>query len=195
MPFPQGFEIFDLYIQILKINFIPPWRLPEDKIVCMETVSRKAPDNFFSTYLYFSAGALAREVEKLAIECWKPTRLSPSHAHLLLHLSLIHDAVSPGRLARSLFLSPSTITRLLQKLEKKELVYRIVYDRARMVLITTKGAELIPLIDECDHAFRKRCEELLGKTNGLLLRTLNESADKLREGKNDCPAADTKSNV
>ena len=64
-----------------------------------------------------------------------------------------------------------------------------------MVLITTKGAELIPLIDECDHAFRKRCEELLGKTNGLLLRTLNESADKLREGKNDCPAADTKSNV
>jgi DNA-binding MarR family transcriptional regulator len=168
--------------------------VPEGKKVCMERVSKKATDSFFSNSLYFSTGVLAREIEKLAIECWKPTGLSPSHAHLLMQLSLMKSATSPSRLARSLFLSPSTITRLLQKLEKKELVHRIVYDRARMVMIAPDGANLIPLIEKCEDDFRDRCKHLLGKNTSLLSRTLNESADKLREAKNDCPAADTKSN-
>lgn len=105
------------------------------------------------------------------------------------------SAISPSRLARSLFLSPSTITRLLQKLEKKELVYRIVYDRARMVRIAPDGANLIALIEKCDNDFRNRCKHLLGKNTSLLSQTLNESADKLRKGKNDCPDTDTKSSA
>ena len=184
MAFKPGLKIFDLYIQKQKINFRdPPGRLPEGKTVCMEPVSKKATDSFFSNSLYFSTGVLAREVEKLAVECWKPTGLSPSHAHLLMQLSFMKSAISPSRLARSLFLSPSTITRLLQKLEKKELVYRVVYDRARMIMLAPDGANLIPLIEKCDAAFRKRCARLLGKNTNLLSRTLNESADKLREGK------------
>jgi hypothetical protein len=114
----------------------------------MEPVRKKAIDSFFSNSLYFSTGVLAREVEKLAVECWKPTGLSPSHA---------------------------------------------VYDRARMVMIAPDGANLIALIEKCDDDFRNRCEDLLGKNTSMLSRTLNESADKLREAKNDCPAADTKS--
>ena len=93
----------------------------------------KAVDAPFTGSLYFNAGALARAVEKLAIECWKPTGLSPSQGHILYYLIHWSNVTGSTLIARNLLLDPSTVTRLLEKLEKKALVYRFVYDGVWMV--------------------------------------------------------------
>jgi MarR family transcriptional regulator, organic hydroperoxide resistance regulator len=76
----------------------------------------KADARHFEYPLYFSAGALAREVEKLAIDCWKPVGLSPSQGQIILFLMDVSIS-GPAIIGRTLLLSPSTITRLLDGLE------------------------------------------------------------------------------
>jgi MarR family transcriptional regulator, organic hydroperoxide resistance regulator len=153
------------------------------KKVCMEKVAMiKAADGPFTNSLYFTAGALARTVEKLAIECWKPTGLSPSLGHLLFYLIHYANVTGPTIIARNLRLSPSTVTRLLGKLEKKALVYRFEYDRTRMVRATPEAWQLEPLITECEFAFRKRCIALLGESVELTCEILAATTDTLTAG-------------
>jgi DNA-binding MarR family transcriptional regulator len=147
----------------------------------MEKVStRKAADRPFQDSLYFCAGALARAVEKLAIECWRPTGLSPSLGHILHYMMNYASVTGPMIIARNLLLSPSTVTRLLEKLEKKELVYRFVYDRARIVQLTPEAWQLEPLISECEFTFRKRSIALLGEEVGQTCQILATTTDVLK---------------
>ena len=150
------------------------------KNVCMEKVPTiKAVQGPFQDSLYFCAGALARTVEKLAIECWKPTHLSPSLGHILHYMMNYASVTGPTVIARNLLLSPSTVTRLLEKLEKKGLVHRFVYDRVRMVQLTHEAWELEPLITECEFTFRKRCLALLGEEVGQTCQLLATTTDIL----------------
>jgi DNA-binding MarR family transcriptional regulator len=159
----------------------------------MEPVSKKATASSFSESLYFSAGALSREAEKLAIECFKPTGLSPSLAYIVLLLTKVR-MTGPSFLAKSLFLSPSTMTRLLDKLESMGWVNRFVYDRVRMVELTRKAWQQEPLLFECEFAFRKRCQQLLGRENvWRLTKEMNSTTDNLRNkgaGGNNCRSDD-----
>jgi MarR family transcriptional regulator, organic hydroperoxide resistance regulator len=139
----------------------------------------KAVEGPFQDSLYYCAGALARAVEKLAIDCWKPTCLSPSLGHILHYKMNYASVTGPTVIAKNLLLSPSTMTRLLEKLEKKGLVHRFVYDRARMVQLTSEAWELEPLITECEFTFRKRCIALLGEEVGLTCKLLATTTDIL----------------
>ncbi|HEV2481275.1 MAG TPA: MarR family transcriptional regulator [Puia sp.] len=151
----------------------------------MEAVERiKAVDSPFADSLFFAVGALEREIEKLALECWKPTGLSPSLGQVLYYLLYYAQVTGPMVIAQNLFLSPSTVTRLLEKLEKKGFILRFTYDRTRMVQATDKAWHMEPLISECDSLFRKRCEALLGEQAGLMCPLLTAMADKLRPGSN-----------
>ncbi|HEX3934448.1 MAG TPA: MarR family transcriptional regulator [Puia sp.] len=139
----------------------------------------KAVDSLFVDSLYVSAAALARTVEKLAIECWKPTGLSPSLGHVLFYLIHYDNVTGPLIIAKNLFLSPSTVTRLLEKLEKKELIFRFVYENVRMVQATPDAFRLEPLITECEFTFRKRCIALLGEEVRQTCQTLATTTDVL----------------
>ncbi len=139
----------------------------------------KAVQGPFQDSLFFCAGALARAVEKLAIECWKPTHLSPSLGQILYYMMNYGHVTGPSVIARNLLLSPSTVTRLLEKLEKKGLVDRFVYDRARMVQLTPEAWELEPLITECEFTFRKRCIVLLGEEVRQTCKLLATTTDIL----------------
>lgn len=151
----------------------------------MEAVTKiKAVDSPFSDSLFFAAGALSREVEKLALECWKPTGLSPSLGQVLYYLLNYAQVTGPMVIAQNLFLSPSTVTRLLEKLEKKGLILRFTYDRARMVQLTDKAWRLEPLISESESLFSKRCHALLGEQAGQICPIITAMADKLRSGTN-----------
>ena len=152
----------------------------------MEAVKKiKAVESPFADSLFFAAGALAREIEKLALECWKPTGLSPSLAQVLYFLINYVEITGPMVVAQNLFLNPSTVTRLLEKLEKKGLVLRFTYDRVRMVQATQKAWQMEPLIAECELLFRKRCDALLGeRTRHNICPLLTATADKLRAGIN-----------
>ena len=80
----------------------------------------KACDSRYSQCLYFASSALSRKVEKLASQCWAPVGLSPSHGYLLM-IAIEEPGVQPSFLVEQLQLTPSTITRLIEKLDEKQL--------------------------------------------------------------------------
>lgn len=147
----------------------------------MEVERIKAADAPFADSLYFAAEALTREIESLANECWKPTGISPSLGHILYYLLHYANITGPMVIARNLFLSPSTVTRLLDKLEKKGLVNRFIFDGTHMVELTREAWLMEPLITECEFEFRKRCHTLLGEDQtAQICPILTATTDKLR---------------
>jgi DNA-binding MarR family transcriptional regulator len=143
-------------------------------------LKNKADARHFAYSLYFSAGALAREVEKLAVACWKPAGLSPSQAQIILFLMDV-SITGPAIIARTLLLSPSTITRLLDGLERKELIHRFDYDGLRTVSLTEKARAREEEFLECDLEFSRRWTKLLGDGYATgLIREMNKATDKLK---------------
>jgi DNA-binding MarR family transcriptional regulator len=148
-------------------------------------VKYKAVGSHFAYSLYFSAGALAREAEKLAIACWKPVGLSPSQAQIIMLLTDVYRT-GPASIAKTLLLSPSTVTRLLDGLERKELINRFDYGGIKTVSLTEKANALEEKFSECDLDYQRRYTKFLGSENASgLMEKMNEATDKLRGVEND----------
>jgi DNA-binding MarR family transcriptional regulator len=140
----------------------------------------KADARHFEYSLYFSASALAREVEKLATACWKPVGLSPSQAHIILFLMDV-SITGPSIIARTLLLSRSTITRLLDGLERKGLIQRFDGEGIRPVSLTEKARALEEQFLECELDFERRYTKLLGNEyTTSLTKEMNKATGKLR---------------
>jgi len=133
----------------------------------------------YAQCLYFTSAALARKVEKMATESWKGVGLSPSHAYLLIAV-LEEPGIQPSALADHLQLQPSTITRLLEKLEAKKLVIRTTEGRLTNVYPTPKAKELQPKMMECMREFAHKYATILGKEESTrLVQILSKMADQL----------------
>jgi len=139
----------------------------------------KSSDSKYAQCLYFTSNALARKMEKLAVESLKPAGLSPSHAYLLM--MVLEDAgQQPGYLAQQLQLTPSTITRLLEKLEEKKLVIRNTEGKVTMVYPTQKGKQLWPALNNCIQDFQNACSKLQNQhDSSRVLLNMHKLADKL----------------
>ena len=139
----------------------------------------KTTESKYCKCLYFTANALARKIEKLALESWNKIGLSPSHAYLLL-LVLEEPGIQPTGIAEHLQLQPSTITRLIEKMEEKKLLVRTTEGKLTNVYPTPKGRELLPKMKECLHEFYSRYVLLLGKEESAkLVQQMGRIADKL----------------
>ena len=133
----------------------------------------------YAQCLYFTTNALARKVEKLALESWKPVKLSPSHAYLLL-VVLDQPGAQPSQLADEVQLQPSTITRLVQKLEESKLVVRTTEGKITNIYPTPKAKELYPQMQSCLQQFNQQCAHFFNKDeSGKLVQTVALAADKL----------------
>jgi len=77
----------------------------------------------FEECLYFNTNALARTVTRIWTEAFSKFDLSPPHA-FLLRVVLSNPGLLPNELAEELNLSRSTVTRFLDSLEKRGLLYR-----------------------------------------------------------------------
>jgi MarR family transcriptional regulator, organic hydroperoxide resistance regulator len=129
--------------------------------------------------MYFSSRALARRIEKLAIEAWKKVDLSPSHGYLLL-LVIEEAGIGPSALADQLLLTPSTITRLIEKLEEKKLVVRALEGKTTQVYPTQKAKELYTRLKECLKDFYENYSGILGKEESAkMVQGMNRITDKL----------------
>ena len=139
----------------------------------------KIIDSKYAQCLYFTSAALARKVEKLAMESWKPVNLAPSHAYLLM--AVMEDpGTQPSVLSAQLHLTPSTITRLIEKLEEKKLVVRTYEGKLTNVYPTPKAKELQPKMKDCLTGFYDRYSSLLGEEeSGQLVYDMAKIADKL----------------
>lgn len=139
----------------------------------------KTSESKYCNCLYFTANALARKVEKLATESWKKIDLSPSHAYLLI-LVLEEPGMQAGQIAEQLQLTPSTITRLIEKMEERKLVIRATEGKLTNVYPTQKGKDMKPLLKQCIDAFYERYVKILGKDESKnFIRNMNIMADKL----------------
>ncbi len=139
----------------------------------------KACDSRYKQCLYFASSALSRKVEKLATECWQPAGLSPSHGYLLM-VVIAEPGVQPSLLVEQLHLTPSTITRLIEKLEEKKLVVRTAEGKVTNVYPTPKGKDMLPLLQSCVASFYQRYSQMLGKEESEhLVKSICEVTDKL----------------
>lgn len=139
----------------------------------------KTTDSKFSGCLYFTANSLARKLDKLAQQCWTKVSLAPSHAYLLISV-LEEPGIQPSVLADQLQLQPSTVTRLIEKLEEKKLLIRTTEGKITNVYPTPKAKDLHPKMKECIHEFSTRSTSLLGKDeSNKLLQNMGKIADKI----------------
>ncbi|HEV3324706.1 MAG TPA: MarR family transcriptional regulator [Puia sp.] len=135
----------------------------------------------YSDSLYFSSASLARQTEKLAREIWARSGLPPSHAHLLWVI-MNTEYRYPTIFSKSLSLSKSTITRLLEKLEQDGFVTRSIYGHLTIVDPTAKAWKLLPILMACEKTFDEHCNNLLGEEEAARLAcAMDKAADKLRE--------------
>lgn len=131
--------------------------------------------------MYFVANALGRRIEKLAMETWKQVDLSPSHAYLLM-LVIEEPGIQPTALSEQLILTPSTITRLIEKLEDKNLVTRTNEGKLTRVFPTGEGKNLHPRLQECLTHFIENYTQILGKEESMkMVKNMACLADKLGE--------------
>lgn len=139
----------------------------------------KTSESKYCQCLYFTANALARKIEKLAQDSWSKVDLSPSHAYLLM-MAIEEPGVQPSALADHLQLQPSTITRLIEKLEQRKLVVRTTEGKMTNVYPTPKGKELLPKLKECVNEFYSNYAGILGKEESArLVQSMGKVADKL----------------
>jgi MarR family transcriptional regulator, organic hydroperoxide resistance regulator len=140
----------------------------------------RAGDSRYSKCMYFSAGALARRVEKLATRAWQPVGLSPSHAYLLM-MAIDEPGIQPSDLSEELLLTPSTVTRLVEKLEEKKLVIRSNEGKTTKVFPTPKAKALRPQLLECLKEFYESYANVLGKEESAkLVLAINKVTDRLK---------------
>ncbi len=98
-------------------------------------------ENFLEGCLFFNTNTLSRALLKLAEKEFKHLKLSPAHASLLL---LVYDTpgINPKELSRLLHLTPSTITRFVDSLEKKKLLKREAHGKSTHITPSEQGLEI-----------------------------------------------------
>ena len=139
----------------------------------------KTSESRYCKCMYFASGALARKMERLANDTWKKVGLSPSHAYLLM-MVIDDPGIQPGTLASELQLSPSTVTRLIEKLEEKKLAVRTNEGKLTNVYPTPKGKDLLPKLKSCVTEFHDSYSTILGKEESArLVHNINKITDKL----------------
>ena len=122
----------------------------------------------YGACLLFAANALARAVTVIGDAQFAKLGLSYSHAYLLNEVAQ-EPGQTPTALSETLFLSPSTITRLIEKLEGKGLVRRQPEGKRTLVFATEKGQSLAPAIAKAWQENWAKFAENLGEAEAIQL--------------------------
>lgn len=117
--------------------------------------------------LFYTSNALARATTRAAEQAFLPTGLAPSAAYVLLTV-LREPGTSPGHVAQVMMLDRSTVTRLVEGLEKKGLVSRKAVGRAVEVSPTAAALHLRAKLQRCGRAVYQRFRRELGPRAGRL---------------------------
>ena len=111
--------------------------------------------------LYYSANALSSAITKMAEEAFADTGLPPSYAFLVMSINK-YPGIPAGELAELQMLTPSTITRLVEKLEKKGLARRVNEGRSTLVFPTPASVALSEKIKAAWSGLYRKYAAILG---------------------------------
>lgn len=112
--------------------------------------------------LYYSANALARVLTKLAEEEFAITGLAPSCAFLLMTVN-DKPGIQPKDISEHMQLTPSTITRLIEKMEHRGFVERKSRGKFTQVFPTKKSEKLDHKIRAAWLSLYNRYTKVLGE--------------------------------
>jgi len=119
-------------------------------------------DSIFCKCLYFSANGFARMMTKMAEEEFAVTGITPSYAFLLMSVNS-NPGIHPKDISEAMLLTPSTVTRLLEKLEHKGLLERKSIGKITEVYPTEKSLKLNVTIKSAWSSLYDRYCEILGE--------------------------------
>ena len=137
------------------------------------------PPSRYAACLMFAANALARSVTAIGDAEFARLGLSYSHAYLLNEIAT-EPGLTPTALSETLYLSPSTITRLIEKLESKGLARRQSGGKNTLVFATDAGLALAPAVRQAWQANWVKFTRLLGEEAVLnLTRQVYATAEVL----------------
>ena len=131
--------------------------------------------------LFYSANALARATTRVAEAAFAPTGLAPSSAYVLM--TVLREAhTSPGRIAKVMMLDRSTVTRLVEGLERRGLVKRRARGRGVEVSSTAAGLALEEELGRCASEAYARFGKRLGRGMPKLTAQVFEAAAAMEGG-------------
>jgi len=125
-------------------------------------------DNKYCGCLYYSANALARVITRLAEEEFGMVQLAPSYAFLLMSINA-KPGIQPNEISEIMMLQPSTVTRLVEKMEYKGYVERKSNGKFTEIYPTQKSLDLDPKIKEAWLNLLNRYNRLIGEEKGRQL--------------------------
>lgn len=133
------------------------------------------PNNLLECCLFFTANSLARVITRMGEEEFTSVGMAPSYAFIL---TLVTD--SPGitqkELASQLHMAPSTVSRFIDTLVKRGLVFKEEQGRNTFIHPTDKGLAMKPAISEAWLGLYERYVKILGKEEGERLTRLTADA-------------------
>jgi DNA-binding MarR family transcriptional regulator len=127
-------------------------------------------DLILSNNLFFLTAAFSRMLSREADEAFASVGLSSSHV-LILYLVDGNPDIQPGSLAKLLYLKPSTITRLVQKLERRGLVERKSEGRATSIVCTSEGSRLA---NDIENQWQKLIDQKTDQLGDRYVEVLSE---------------------
>ncbi len=119
----------------------------------------------FEKCIYFNTNALARQINKIWDDAFKPLGLSPSHAYVL-RLVLDQPGISMKQIAEELELAPSTVTRFVDSLINKKLLNRLSDGddkRGTKILPTPQAKKIHKKLEKTGEQLYSRLNDLIGK--------------------------------
>ena len=129
--------------------------------------------------LYHAANAMARSITRLADEEFAKAGLSPTQAFILMSV-VRSPGIGAGDIAREVELKPSTITRMLDKLEESDLVTRSSEGKSVRVYPTPSALGTEQAIKTAWGRLYARYSNVLGKEKGAsLARDLTSASGRL----------------
>lgn len=131
--------------------------------------------------LYFTTNRLTRVITKLAEEEFSAVGLSSSYVFLLL-LVIDKPGVSQKELCSALYLTQSTVTRFVDKLEYKGLVSRSAQGKSSLIYPTERGKALEAELWRGWKNIHTRYSEILGEEGELLNKLIDKAGERLEEG-------------
>ena len=136
----------------------------------------------YSACLLFSANALARAITAIGDEEFGRFGMCYSHAYILCEV-VGQPGITPSELSETLCLTPSTITRLVEKLEQKRFVRRESEGKKTLIYPTAEGEAIQPEISEAWDRVSTHYSQLIGESNVCqLTQQVFKAAKALGEG-------------
>jgi DNA-binding MarR family transcriptional regulator len=131
--------------------------------------------------LYFQSNNLARNLSKMADDAFRSVGLSPSHAFLLMKVN-DEPGIQPSQLSDILGLTPSTITRLIEKMEYQGYLERESEGRATHVKPTNKCIAKDSDLRIAWQKLQKRYTKILGdRYTEVLTEMTTKAIDQLED--------------